>query len=424
MGRSKQPAPKRRRIQEEEAEQQALQTLLATHTDQVEAAAAEATRARIQHWPQLQLARTTTASTITNEDGNSCRVYDPQPPPEEEKESWLAGLGVATTVPSHHFQALRCLHEQIKEQVTSTSPTSTSSSANQQQVVSTGGASWSSWSGSPDDPRRRAFGILPHTLGCRDDVQDRLDISTPWKNNDEQDDERSRNHKAIVVLDTLPKGCREAIDWLCETLGDFIVEEESPPNNNNKGDDDDHHQQQQQQQQQQPQQQQERQALPLIRDYLQYDHLIAAQPNLHCGRDLLPIHVDHPLKDGFGVIIVTIGMVGSGTLLLQSNHTNESQQKRTTMRVEEGQAYLLSGMARNACAHGVLATASEGGKRESLNLRFGLHDFDFGLGASSSSSSISDTTAGAKEVDKNEPRSCRLLPVVPSSDVLQYWELP
>lgn len=85
----------------------------------------------------------------------------------------------------------------------------------------------------------------------------------------------------------------------------------------------------------------------------------AAQPNLHCGRELLPTHVDHPKKDG--------------------------------MEVSQGQAYMLSGMARDACAHGVVASS---GHRESLNLRFGLHDLEKGVNH----------------------------PWISSSNVLHYWE--
>lgn len=354
MGRSK-PTPKRRRVEDEEAQQQAIQTLLAAPADQVEAAAAEATRSSMQHWPKL-----------------SNDVIVPE---------WIEGLGLATTVPTHHLEALRRLHERIKEQAKK--------------------SSWASWSGSPDDPRRRAFGVLPDTLGSRDDVRDCLDISTPWTSrtlttgrntNKPVDDERTRNHKAIVLLDKLPEGCREAIDWLCQTLNDSIIAPKQivhDPDSNNKNN------------------------LPLplpLQGYLHYDFLVAAQPNLHCGRDLLPIHVDHPLKDGFGIIIVTISMVGSGTILLQ-NHTGT--QKRT-MTVGQGQAYMLSGMARNACAHGVVATQSEGGVRESLNLRFGLHDYDCSI-----------TRGGARrgKQDEKDTPFCRL-PVIPSRDVLQFWELP
>ena len=352
MGRSK-PTPKRRRVEDEEAQKQAIQTLLAAPAEQVEVAAAEATRSSMQHWPKL-----------------SDDVATPE---------WIQGLGVATTVPTNHMEALRRLHEHIKEQAKS---------------------SWASWSGSPDDPRRRAFGVLPDTLGSRDDVRDFLDISTPWTSKDQTittrgntngaDDERTRNHKAIVLLDNLPDGCREAIEWLCRTLKKHIISPkmiEQNPDSSNSNDN---------------------QTLPL-QDYLLYDQLVAAQPNLHCGRDLLPIHVDHPLKDGFGIIIVTISMVGSGTILIQ-NHMGT---KKRTMPVGQGQAYMLSGMARNACAHGVVATASEGGTRESLNLRFGLHDYDC---------STCEGIGSGKQDEKNAP--IRRLPIIPSSDVLQFWELP
>ena len=42
--------------------------------------------------------------------------------------------------------------------------------------------------------------------------------------------------------------------------------------------------------------------------YLHYSQLIAAQPNLHSSRHLLPHHINHPTRDGFGIIIVTIAI--------------------------------------------------------------------------------------------------------------------
>jgi hypothetical protein len=233
-------------------------------------------------------------------------------------------------VPPPHCQTLKSLHEKIKQEA----------------------SVWTSWSGSQEDPRKRAFGFLPGTLGYDSKMRESLDISAPWSK-DDTGGERTRNHRAMVVLedDSLPEGTQEAIEFLCQ----FFCEQmpESSP----------------------------------LRKYLRYSNLVAAQPNLHCGRELLPTHFDHPKKDGFGVVIVTVSIVGSGIILLEDS---VAKLKRT-MQVSEGQAYMLSGKARDACAHGVLATS---GQRESLNLRFGLHDLDRG----------SDH------------------PIVLSSDVLQYWE--
>ena len=36
------------------------------------------------------------------------------------------------------------------------------------------------------------------------------------------------------------------------------------------------------------------------------ERLVAAQPNLHNGARHLPPHLDFPLHDGFGVVIVTV----------------------------------------------------------------------------------------------------------------------
>jgi len=373
MPRSK-TVPKRRHVEEEAAQREAIQTLLEAPVAAVEAAAAEATRASMKEWPTINTPpphTTATTATVTAE-AEAAAALDAKVP------DWVSGLGVATTVPTEHFVALQALHETIKQQAR---------------------GHWASWSGSPDDPRRRAFGILPGTMGCHPDIQAQLDISMPWKkeeeekakscttpmnndppsqaksgneNNDDNDDEKSRNHKAIVRLSTLPDGTRDAIEWLCNTFRKKMmlasnVEDVSTTS----------------------------QSVPAPLMGLQYDHLIAAQPNLHCGRDLLPIHVDHPLKDGFGICIITIGIVKSGTLLLQ-NYNNTF---KATMRVNQGQAYGLSGMARDACAHGIVtdATDEEDTQRESLNLRFGLHDY----------------------LTPNQ-----VLPMIPSSNVLKYWELP
>lgn len=307
MGRTKN-TPKKRPIEEEEAQKQALETLKRAPTEVVERAAADATRDALEHWPAV--------------------VGD---------EPWLEGLGTSTTIPPDLFQSLVALHEQIK---------------------TLSQTRWSSWSGDPNDPRRRAFGILPGTLGeC---VQDQLDISTPWTNESATSvkEERTNNQRATVILpEPLSKETRIAINWLCQTLGRRFVDKS-------------------------------------LRPHLAYEHLIAAQPNLHSGRQLLPVHVDHPLKDGFGVVVVTIGISGSGTIMLQDHATDTWKRK---LHVAQGQAYAISGKARNSCAHGVLADV-DSEHRESLNLRFGLHDL----------------LQGEEEYS--------YLPKVSSEDVLKYWD--
>jgi hypothetical protein len=312
MGRSKQ-APKRRRIDDEQAEKKAIQALLDVPQEQIEAAAAEATRSDIQDWPKVSFSD-----------------------PKFEVPDWVTGLGISHSLPESHFKALKGLHETIKEQ---------SSTA------------WTSWSGSPTDPRKRAFGFLPDTLGYQETTRSFLDISTPWKPEDEIA-ERQRNNRAAVVLKDIPTGAKDAIDYLCNYFGEQISDSS-------------------------------------IKPYLSYSNLIAAQPNLHCGRHLLPAHVDHPLKDGFGVIIVTVGMAESGTVFIRDS-TNT---KGITMEVCEGQAYMLSDKARDSSAHGILAhkDGDNQSNRESLNLRFGLHDF-------------------------TKTSSSQSLTKIPAHQVLQYWE--
>lgn len=292
-------------MDEEEKEKAAIQTLLNTPQDQVEAAAAEATRSDCESWKHASL--------------------------QEDVPNWLSGLGTSRTIIATHYQAMKDLHEKIKEQATS----------------------WTSWSGSKDDPRKRAFGFLPNTLGYQDNIRESLDISTPWKEKEDDGEERPRNNRAMVILKDIPAGVSEAIEHICQNFSG-VFDDDSP-----------------------------------LKGYLKYSNLIAAQPNLHCGRKLLPAHVDHPLKDGFGVIIITVGIVGDGKILLHDSTATH----RMTMDVSQGQVYMLSGKARDACAHGVLASED---RRESLNLRFGLHN-------------LQSATASN-------------LRLIPAQQVLKYWE--
>ncbi|KAJ1455392.1 hypothetical protein M885DRAFT_520326 [Pelagophyceae sp. CCMP2097] len=97
------------------------------------------------------------------------------------------------------------------------------------------------------------------------------------------------------------------------------------------------------------------------------DDLVALQPNVHAGAAHLPSHFDWPLHDGFGVVIVTISMQRSATVVL-----NDDQAKEWSFNLDAGEAYALTGKARNVCSHGVLCDPKVV-DRESLNLRFGLH---------------------------------------------------
>ena len=102
------------------------------------------------------------------------------------------------------------------------------------------------------------------------------------------------------------------------------------------------------------------------------DSLVAAQLNLHEGKPYLRPPLDEPLNDGFGVVIATVAVRGSGRILLASRPWDAEARCESWFRLARGQCYALSGDARNVCTHGVLS--DEGcERRESLNLRFGLH---------------------------------------------------
>lgn len=183
---------------------------------------------------------------------------------------------------------------------------------------------------------------------------------------DTRDVERIRNKRAMLVLEKaeMPDGVEKAIRNLCGQFRQSLLSKETVYHAMTDNTSSSH------------------EYRTHLAEYLRYDYMIAAQPNLHSGRALLPVHLDDPRKDGFGVIIVTIGMEGSGTILLRdANGTHRG----VAMRLETGDAYMLSDRARDSCSHGVLAdsflsTRSIGSnsipfsERESLNLRFGLHD--------------------------------------------------
>ena len=311
MGRTK-PVAKRRRVEEEQAQQEAISELLQFSPALVENAGALATREACMSWPSVE------------KEEDDILSYP----------KWLTGLGRARKV-GEHFNTLKQLHQTIKAMATT----------------------WSSWSGSQNDPRKRAFGILPGTLGSDIKIQQSLDISMPWKE-DTGGKEHTRNIQAMTILkdDVSKDTFRPAIDALCQIFRESLPKRSSYD------------------------------LLP----YLCYENLVAVQPNLHCGRELLPVHVDHPLKDGFGIVVVTVSIHGSATILLE----NATGTEHRTMRVEQGQTYMLSGASREQCAHGILADESSS-DRESLNLRFGLHDLD----------------RGTKH------------PLISSRSILQHWEL-
>ena len=102
--------------------------------------------------------------------------------------------------------------------------------------------------------------------------------------------------------------------------------------------------------------------------------LVAYQTNLHNGAKHLAAHLDAPLHEGFGKIIVTVAIRGSAIILLIGKGDGTVHQPSWKFHLKEGEAYVLSGNARNICLHAVLAD-SDGSRsdRESLNLRFGIH---------------------------------------------------
>jgi hypothetical protein len=377
MGRSKQNCPKRRKteddINEDEQQKQqqqqakeeadAIAFLQQVPQEQVDLAAAEATRIDLQRnksWIHLK---------NTKKDDK-----DDTTPTSDDIPLWLNGLGTSRPISKTDFKIFKRLHETIKARAKER---------------------MSSWSGSIEDPRRRAFGFLPKTLGYHPDIRKRLDISMPFKtkvddDDDDVEDERRRNEKAMVILNDIPDGVEQAVENLCRLFRDCLVEaaaKNQNDNSNNDGSDES----------------KDTTATTTntdrsLIDYLQYRNLIAVQPNLHRGRALLPVHLDHPSKDGFGIVIVTLAMTGSATIVLQ----DFTDRRKVSMRLREGEAYMLSCNARDACVHGVLADVGDE-DRESLNLRFGLHDLDW-------------TGGGDDSGDNNTS-----LPIIPSSQVLQYW---
>mmetsp|Transcript_19602 Transcript_19602/g.36589 ORF Transcript_19602/g.36589 Transcript_19602/m.36589 type:complete len:405 (+) Transcript_19602:61-1275(+) len=399
MGRSKQHVPKRRRIEEETAEQDAIALLRQVPQDQVEVAAAEATRLDLVHWPHLVL------NTQPDGDSHDYSTSIGAATPAtflSSIPSWARGLGSVRRLDERHFMALKTLHETIKGKA----------------------KQWTSWSGTIDDPRKRAFGFLPGTLGYQPSTRQQLDISMPWTGPDATNDvhnevapkessgnpqpsqepervnvttssemvsetqtdaaaeERSRNQKAVVLLPEIPEGAEDAIEHVCELFRGVLMSTKETAKTSSKDD-----------------------QLHQLADFLHFRNLIAAQPNLHSGRALLPIHLDHPRKDGFGVVIVTIAMEGGATILLQ----DAEGVQRIAMPVQSGEAYMLADRARDACAHGVLADVG-GEHRESLNLRFGLHDFVCENGSQIEGEPSLPTIKSDK------------LPVIPARQVLQYWE--
>ena len=118
------------------------------------------------------------------------------------------------------------------------------------------------------------------------------------------------------------------------------------------------------------------------KQFVTIDQLIATQPNLHNGASYLPAHLDFPRFDGFGVVICTVAIQGTGDIILIDDGDEDDTDNGAvsySFPLNGKECYFLCGDARNKCVHGVLcsSTAESICRRETLNLRFGLHSAEF-----------------------------------------------
>lgn len=144
---------------------------------------------------------------------------------------------------------------------------------------------------------------------------------------------------------------------------------------------------------------------PYEKASVRMQNLVAIQPNFHNGDDYLPLHVDNPRHDGFGVVIVTVALWGSAEVVLVDDGDPEEggegdkaagaqradagydvsdgdrshigggpasgsagQQdggsRSWVFELRPGQLYVLSGHARNKCAHGIVVLPAEDKEEE------------------------------------------------------------
>lgn len=96
------------------------------------------------------------------------------------------------------------------------------------------------------------------------------------------------------------------------------------------------------------------------RESVSFNNLVAIQPNIHNGEAYLPLHLDSPRHDGFGIVIATVELYGSADIILvddgDEGSTNPSISWKFSMN--PGQLYVLSGPSRNLCAHGLIVTGT------------------------------------------------------------------
>ena len=93
-----------------------------------------------------------------------------------------------------------------------------------------------------------------------------------------------------------------------------------------------------------------------IKDYertcITLSDLVAIQPNVHNNDPLLPLHLDQPRHDGFGIVIVTVGIQGSGDIVLDDQGDEDiSPQRSWTFPLQSGEMYVLCGPSRNLCRY-------------------------------------------------------------------------
>jgi hypothetical protein len=196
------------------------------------------------------------------------------------------------------------------------------------------------WSGLNDgDTKVRAFGFMGQEALDRLDAA-RVRLAAPEKDGQDAIDDEVANRKAICILhdkeNDLDIG--NITDQLVDTLNPSVS--------------------------------------GLDPDTVATNNLVAYQINLHNGCRYLPAHLDWPLHEGFGRVIVTVAIRGNATVLLIAGDTimvgGEELQPAWRFHLQEGECYVLSDRARNRCLHAVVADDGNC-MRESLNLRFGLH---------------------------------------------------
>ena len=248
------------------------------------------------------------------------------------------------------------------------------------------------WAGiGGDSTRLRAFGFMGETSLDRLDRRSAVRLHAPEKQGEDAVRDERANRKAICILDRTRervvgigrgKGKHRdkrlvpaphytvnptlVADKLCAAI---LTDKSSGSNNHTNG--------------------------HLNPNVLCSNELITYQTNLHNGAKHLAAHLDAPLHEGFGKVIVTVAIRGSATILLIGKGDDDNDYERANKNIDldessdlnlqpawkfhlkEGEAYVLSGNVRNVCLHAVLANDDGiGGNRESLNLRFGLHSIE------------------------------------------------